>query len=427
MLIDIPKIYLKRVVIVGGGFAGIELAKRLQNTHQVVMIDKNNYHTFQPLLYQVATAGIEADSIAFPLRKIFKGQKHFYFRMAEALEILPEKNTLRTSTGDISYDFLVVATGSDTSYFGMESLKENSMPMKSVREALDLRSMILQNFENAVTVTTEEERSALMTYVIAGGGPTGVELAGSLGELKKHVLPNDYPELDFHRMEIHLIDTAPRILAAFGEKASVKAREYLEMLEVKVWLGYRVTNYDGVTVTTDKEKTFHTPTLIWAAGVAGVSIPGIPAESIQRNGRVVVDEVNAVAGTSNVFAVGDAAAMKTEGFANGHPQVAQVAIQQATRLGKNLASGKARMHWDKFVYKDKGSMATVGMHRAVVESKFITTQGFIAWLLWLFVHLMALVGFRNRLVVFFSWLISYFNYDHGLRLIIRPSQRKKKQ
>ncbi len=427
MLIDIPKIYLKRVVIVGGGFAGIELAKRLRNTHQVVMIDKNNYHTFQPLLYQVATAGIEADSIAFPLRKIFKGQKHFYFRMAEALEILPEKNIIRTSTGDISYDFLVIATGSDTSYFGMESLKENSMPMKSVREALDLRSMILQNFEKAVTVTTEEERTALMTYVIAGGGPTGVELAGSLGELKKHVLPNDYPELDFHRMEIHLIDSAPRILAAFGEKASEKAREYLEMLEVKVWLGYRVTNYDGVFVTTDKEKTFHTPTLIWAAGVAGVSIPGIPPESIQRNGRVVVDEVNAVAGTTNIFAVGDVAAMKTAEFPNTHPQVAQVAIQQATRLGKNLASGKARAHWDKFVYKDKGSMATVGMHRAVVESKFITTQGFIAWILWLFVHLMALVGFRNRLVVFFNWLISYFNYDHGLRLIIRPSQRKKKQ
>lgn len=426
MLIDIPKIYLKRVVIIGGGFAGIELAKRLRNTHQVVMIDKNNYHTFQPLLYQVATAGIEADSIAFPLRKIFKGHKHFYFRMAEALEIVAAQNTLRTSIGDINYDFLVVATGSDTSYFGMESLKANSMPMKSVREALDLRSMILQNFEKAVAVKSEEERSALMTYVIAGGGPTGVELAGALGELKKHVLPNDYPELDFKNMQIHLVDTSPRLLMAFGEKASGKAKDYLEMLDVKVWLGYRVTNYDGKVVTTDKEKSFNTLTMIWAAGVAGVSIAGVPPGSIQRNGRVKVDETNLVAGTENIFAVGDVAAMATKDYPNNHPQVAQVAIQQATRLGKNLASGVAKAHWQKFVYKDKGSMATVGMRRAVVESKIITTQGFIAWILWLFVHLMALVGFRNRLVVFFNWLISYFNYDHGLRLIIRPSHRNKK-
>jgi NADH dehydrogenase len=427
MTIDIPKIYLKRVVIVGGGFAGIELAKRIRNTHQVVMIDKNNYHTFQPLLYQVATAGIEPDSIAFPLRKIFKGQNHFYFRMAEALEILPEKNTLRTSIGDIDYDFLVIATGSDTSYFGMESLKENSMPMKSVREALELRSMILQNFEKAVSATTEEERAALMTYVIAGGGPTGVELAGALGELKKHVLPNDYPELDFRNMQIHLIDTSTRLLTAFGEKASAKASDYLKQLEVKVWLGYRVTNYDGEFVTTDKGKIFHTPTMIWAAGVAGVSIPGIPADSIQKNGRVTVNEVNLVSATKNIFAIGDVAYMITTDYPKGHPQVAQVAIQQATRLGKNLASGKLQEHWEKFVYKDKGSMATVGMHRAVVESKFITTQGFFAWILWIFIHLMALVGFRNRLVVFFNWLISYFNYDHGLRLIIRPSSRRKKQ
>ncbi|MDQ3109499.1 MAG: NAD(P)/FAD-dependent oxidoreductase [Bacteroidota bacterium] len=426
MLIDIPKIYLKRVVIVGGGFAGIELAKQLRNTHQVVMIDKNNYHTFQPLLYQVATAGIEADSIAFPLRKIFKGQKHFYFRMAEALEILPQQNTLRTSVGDITYDFMVIATGADTSYFGMESLKENSMPMKSVREALELRSMILSNFEKAVGSTSPEERSALMTYVIAGGGPTGVELAGALGELKKHVLPNDYPELDFKNMQIHLVDPGERLLNSFGEKASEKARDYLEMLGVKIWLGVRVTNYDGKVVTTNKQ-TFDTVTMIWAAGVAGVSIPGIPESSIQRNGRVSVDEMNGVAGTENIFAVGDVASMTTTEFPKGHPQVAQVAIQQATRLGKNLASNKPKKNWDKFVYKDKGSMATVGMHRAVVESKFITTQGFIAWLLWIFVHLMALVGFRNRLVVFFNWLISYFNYDHGLRLIIRPSQRKKKQ
>lgn len=426
MQIDIPEIYLKRVVIVGGGFAGIELAKRLRHTHQVVMIDKNNFHTFQPLLYQVATAGIEPDSIAFPLRKIFKGQKHFYFRMAKAEKINSEKNILHTSTGEIRYDHLVIATGSDTSYFGMENLKENSMPMKSVREALDLRSMILQNFEKAVTAESEEERNALMTYVIAGGGPTGVELAGALGELKKHVLPNDYPELDFKKMEIILMDPSPRLLTAFKEEASGKAEKYLGMLDVNVWLNTRVSNYDGKFVTTDKGKIIHSTTMIWAAGVAGVSIPGLPEKSIQKNGRVSVDEWNRVEGTENIYAVGDVSFMPVKGYEKGHPQVAQVAIQQARQLGKNLASGKQKPYWTKFVYKDKGSMATVGMHRAVVESKFITTQGFFAWILWLFVHLMALVGFRNRLMVFFNWLISYFSYDHGIRLIIRPSSRTKK-
>jgi NADH dehydrogenase len=427
MLIDIPEIYLKRVVIVGGGFAGIELAKRLRDTHQVVMIDKNNYHTFQPLLYQVATAGIEPDSIAFPLRKIFKGHKHFYFRMAKAEEVIREKNILRTSIGDIHYDHLIIATGSDTNYFGMESLKENSMPMKSVREALDLRSMILQNFEKAVSAQSEEERNALMTYVIAGGGPTGVELAGALGELKKHVLPNDYPELDFRHMKIHLIDPGSRLLASFKEKASEKSRKYLEMLGVNVWLNTRVSNYDGKSVTTDQGKTIQTFTMIWAAGVAGVFIPGLPEHSIQKNGRINVDEWNRVEGTENIYAVGDVAFMPAKDFEKGHPQVAQVAIQQAKQLGKNLASGKEKKSWTKFIYRDKGSMATVGMHRAVVESKLITSQGYFAWLLWLFVHLMALVGFRNRLVVFFNWLISYFSYDHGLRLIIRPSPRNKNQ
>ncbi len=427
MFIDIPEISLERVVIVGGGFAGIELAKRLRDTYQVVMIDKNNYHTFQPLLYQVATAGIEADSIAFPLRKIFKGYKHFYFRMAEALEIRPSENILRTSIGEVKYDYLVVATGSDTSYFGMESLRQHSLPMKSVREALDLRSIILQNFETALLVTDPEEREALMTYVIAGAGPTGVELAGALGELKKHVLPNDYPELNFKLMKIHLVDGGPRVLASFRERSSEKAAEYLSRLDVQSWMNIRVTHYDGRLVKTDKETTFRTATLIWAAGVSGVSLPGIPEAAVQRSGRITVDRLNCVQGTENIFALGDVAYMATEDFPKGHPQVAQVAIQQATRLGKNLASRVKREQWKAFEYNDKGSMATVGMHRAVVESKLITSQGFFAWLLWIFVHLMALVGFRNRVVVFFNWLISYFNYDRGLRLIIRPSHPKHTQ
>lgn len=427
MFIDIPEISLERVVIVGGGFAGIELAKRLRDRFQVVMIDKNNYHTFQPLLYQVATAGIEADSIAFPLRKIFKGYKHFYFRMAEAHGIVPAENILRTSIGEVKYDFLVVATGSDTSYFGMESLRRNSLPMKSVREALDLRSTILQNFETALLVSDPQEREALMTYVIAGAGPTGVELAGALGELKKHVLPNDYPELNFRQMQIHLVDGGPRVLASFSERSSKKAEEYLERLDVKSWMNIRVTDYDGRLVKTDKEHSFNTATLIWAAGVSGVSLPGIPEAAVQRSGRITVDQLNCVKGSENIFALGDVAYMETKDYPKGHPQVAQVAIQQATRLGKNLASRMERGLWKPFEYNDKGSMATVGMHRAVVESKLITSQGFFAWLLWIFVHLMALVGFRNRVVVFFNWLISYFNYDRGLRLIIRPSHRNHTQ
>jgi NADH dehydrogenase len=426
MDIDVPKINLPRVVIIGGGFAGMEIAKRLRDKFQVVMVDKNNFHTFQPLLYQVATAGVEPDSIVFPLRKVFKGFKNFYFRMAEAKEIIPEKNILRTSIGDIIYDHLVIATGSDTNYFGMEELRENSLPMKTVREALDLRSCILQNFEMAVTTSDMREREALMTYVIVGGGPTGVELAGALGELKKHVLPNDYPELDLGKMKIHLVEHGDRVLGTMNEKSSEKAKKYLEQLDVNVLLKTRVTAYDGRSVKTGDAEKFYAATLIWAAGVMGVTIPGIPASSISPNGRIAVNEFNRVEGTQNIYALGDVALMKTEKYPKGHPQVAQVALQQATQLGKNISSGMDVAQWKPFHYHDKGSMATVGRNRAVVESKAITTQGFFAWLIWMFVHLLFLVGFRNRIIVFFNWLISYFNYDRGMRLIIRPFSRNKK-
>lgn len=424
MLIDVPKTNLKRVVIIGGGFAGLELSKQLHNHFQVVMIDKNNFHTFQPLLYQVATAGIEPDSIVYPLRKVFKGYGHFHFRMAGAHEVKPDQNLLHTSIGDIHYDYLILATGSDTSYFGMERLRQYSMPMKSVQEALDLRSCILQNFETALISPDQNEREALMNYVIAGGGPTGVELAGALGELKKHVLPNDYPELDFRQMKITLIEGGPRILGTFKEKAGEKAKGYLEELGVKVLLNTRVTDYDGSVATTHEGATLHTKTLIWAAGVMGVSVPGIPKEAIQPNGRITIDEYCRVQGTKNIFAVGDVALMKTPEYPKGHPQVAQVAIQMGTWLGKNLCCGDDPKPWKKFEYRDKGSMATIGRNKAVVESKIVTTQGFIAWLLWMFVHLIALVGFRNRLVVFFNWLVNYFSYDRGMRLIIRPFEKK---
>ncbi|HTF03540.1 MAG TPA: NAD(P)/FAD-dependent oxidoreductase [Bacteroidia bacterium] len=421
---DIPKSAKKRVVIVGGGFGGIELVRQLKGRFQVVLIDKNNFHTFQPLLYQVATAGIEADSIVFPLRKIFKGYKDFYFRMAEAIRIDQDAKVLTTSIGTMSYDYLVIATGTDTSFFGNEKLRELTLQMKTVREALDLRSYILQNFEKALTTEEGVEREALLDYVIAGAGPTGVELAGALSELKRHVLPNDYPEIDFSRMQIYLLDGSQRVLAAMHEKSSEKALGYLKQMGVDVWLNTRVTDYDGLTVTTNTGKQLHTRTLVWAAGVKGVPVAGIDAAVINAASRILTDRKCKVKGSENLYVIGDAAYIENDpDYAKGHPQVAQGAIQQATLVGKNFIREQKGEPLKDFSYYDKGSMATIGRNRAVVEISWIKTQGFFAWLMWMFVHLMSLVGFRNRLVVLFNWTISYINYDRGMRLIIRPFRK----
>ena len=426
MEINIPKTNLPRVLIIGGGFGGMTLARTLnKRAFQVVMIDRNNYHTFQPLLYQVATGGLEPDSIAFPLRKIFSKQENFIFRMAEVLNIDPEEKKVETTIGSIEYDYLVLATGSTTNFFGNEQLETFAVGMKTIPESLDLRSFILQNFEQALQGRTGEEKDVLLKYVVVGGGPTGVETSGALAELKRHVLPNDYPELDLRQMEIHLIEAGDQLLAGMSEKSSQDALEALEKLGVHVWLNTLVTDYDGTHLQTNQEVDFEASTVIWAAGVKGNVINGLGEEIVQKGNRLEVDEYNRIKGFENIFAVGDLALMRTEEYPNGHPQVSPAAIQQGKNLGRNLPALIKGAPLRGFKYFDKGSMATIGRNKAVVDFRKIHLKGFIAWLGWMFVHLLFLIGFRNRLVVFVNWVWSYLTYDKGTRLIIRPFKRKQ--
>ncbi len=423
MKINIPEVSLPRVVIVGGGFGGLALARNLKNKgFQIVLIDKNNYHTFQPLLYQVATAGLEPDSIAFPLRKIFKKHEHFYFRMAEVTRVDASKKQLHTNIGVVNYDYLVVATGSRTNYFGMADMEAESMPMKSIPEALNLRSLILQNFEKALLTSSLERQRSLMTFVIIGGGPTGVELAGALGELKKHVLNKDYPDLDLRKMEIHLIEANERLLAGMDKQSSAKAHEYLRELGVNVWLSTSVKQTHDNEVLTNTDMTFKSDTIVWTAGVVGATLPGLEAAEV-KGGRLRVDEFNQVAGAPCVFAIGDVAAMITDANPKGHPMLAPVAIQHGELLADNLQRLQQGKALKPFAYNNKGSMATIGRNRAVVELPGFRFQGLFAWYVWMFVHLITLVGFKNRLVVLVNWVWNYVNYDRGVRLIIRPFKK----
>ncbi len=420
--LNIPDTNLERVVVVGCGFAGLNLVKKLNNKpFQLVMIDKHNYHTFQPLLYQVATAGLEPDSIAYPIRNIFKKQKNFFFRLAVADGIIPEKNILKTNIGELDYDHLVIATGSSTNYFGNKNIERDSVPMKSVPEALNLRSIILQNFEAASLTDNLKEREKLMNFVIVGGGPTGVELAGALAELKLHVLPNDYPDLDFRRMSIHLLEGQDRVLPPMSSKASDYALNYLESLGVQVWLDTMVKDYDGSVVTTNK-KNLPASTLIWAAGVKGTIVKGTREESVEKS-RYLVNEYNQLKGYDNIYAIGDVAAMLTDEHPRGHPMLAQVAIQQGENLAKNLVRWQKKQEAIAFKYKDPGTMATVGRNKAVADLGKIKVGGVLGWFLWMVVHLISLVGFRNKVVVLINWFFNYFSYDRKIRLIIRPVNR----
>jgi NADH dehydrogenase len=420
MNLQFPESEHPRIVIVGGGFGGIELAKRLKNKpFQVVMLDKHNYHTFQPLLYQVATGGLEAESIAFPLRKIFKGQKNLTFRVTKVTNIDAEKNCLKTDIGDISYDYLVLATGSTSNFFGNKEIEQNSMPMKSIPEALDLRSLILQNFEKSLIETDVIKKHALLNFVVVGGGPTGVETSGAIAELKKHVIPNDYPEMDLNKINIYLVENSPELLGPMSPQAQVKSKEFLIKMGVQVMNQTRVLGYDGLTLTLQDKDPIMASTVIWSAGVKGELVAGLDRAEIVRGGRLKTDRQNLIVGYQNIYAIGDVASIIDEETPNGHPGVAPVAIQQGHHLAKNLVKIIENKPLEPFKYFDKGSMATVGRNKAVVDIGKIRFQGVFAWFTWMFVHLMSLVGFRNKIIVFVNWLWSYFSYDRGTRLIIR--------
>lgn len=426
--LNIPMTNLPRVVIVGAGFAGINLAKGLDSSKmQVILLNKTNYHSFQPLLYQVATAGLEPDSIAHSVRSIFKKENHFYFRIADVQKIDATQNMLITDLGSISYDHLVIATGSETNYYGNANIQKYSMAMKTVPEAINMRSLIIQNLEAALLTNDLEERNSLMNFVIVGGGPTGVELAGAFAELKRHVLPTDYPDLDIRRMNVHLIQAMPSLLVGMSQKSGEKAKKYLEKMGVTIWFDTIVSDYDGVNVKTNKQN-FQTRTLIWTAGVKGAIIEGLPQES-QAGGRFLVNEYNEVKGFTNIYAIGDIACMVSEKYPKGHPMVAQPAIQQGRLLAKNITRKLKNKSLKPFVYWDKGSMATVGRNKAVVDLGKMRFSGWFAWLLWMFIHLAFLVGFRNKIVALVNWIIQYFQYNKGVRLIIRPykSEYEKEQ
>lgn len=434
MVIDIPNRKKGRVVIIGGGFGGIQVAKKLaKKDFQVVIIDKNNYHIFQPLLYQVATSVLEAESIAYPIRKIFKKAKNVYFRQGEVTAVRPEENMIDLGGDEMHYDHLVIASGAKTNFFGNEGLIISAMPMKSVLEALDLRSMILQNFEKTLRNSNERKRQGMMNIVIAGAGPTGVELAGALGELKQHVLPKDYPELDFDQMNVYIVQSGARVLPMLSEKSSERAKKYLEKLGVTVVLNTRVLDFFGDYVQTNTEQDIIARTLIWTAGVIGNPVEGLGSESVNKGGRIEVDAFNRVKGFDNIYAIGDVASMVSEDYPRGHPMVAPVAMQQGENFAKNLVRASKDQPMMPFKYKDKGAMATVGKNKAVVEMNKLKLGGTPAWFIWMAVHLMSLVGFRNKVITFFNWTKNYFNSDRGMRLIItkfdlyEQKRKRKKQ
>lgn len=423
---NIPETAKKRIVIIGGGFAGMKFVqKSLCRNFQIVLLDKNNYHQFQPLLYQVATAGLEPSAIAFPLRKVLQKEENIHYRMAEVSEIFPEKQEIATNIGYLKYDFLILAMGTDTNFFGQENIQQNALSMKSAADAILIRNTILENFERALLQTSPNEMAKYLNIALVGGGPTGVELAGALSEMKRYIFPKDYPELDLSKMRIVLYESAPSLLTVMSAKASCRSQKYLEDMGVEIKTRIRVLDYDGNTASLSDGTAFETKTLIWAAGVKANTIKGLKPESYGRGGRIMVDRENRVKGYSNIFALGDLCLMETQKYPNGHPQLAQVAIQQASLLSKNLKRQANNQKMLSFEYINKGSMATVGRNRAVADMPGFKLSGFVAWALWSFVHLFTIMGVKNRLSIFLNWSWNYFTYDQSLRLLIKPKQSSK--
>lgn len=420
MEIRIKESSKERIVIIGGGFGGLRVAEMLsKGDYQVVLIDRNNFHQFQPLLYQVATSGLEPSSIIFPFRKIFQKQKHFHFRMAEVEQVLFETNEVQTSIGKLKYDHLIIATGAGNNFFGNERIAQFALPMKSINESLSLRNYILERFEESLSVA-ETDREELLTFVLAGAGPTGVELAGTLAEMKKFVLRKDYPELNFDQMKIIVVEGAPRVLNAMREESSIKADHYLKELGVEIRLKTRVNDYDGSVIALNNGEEIHTKTLIWAAGIQGNFLTGLPEESKTRGNRILTNGLNKVVGTTNIYAIGDVACIQGDAaYPNGHPQLAQVAIQQGKNIAKNFIDRQKGKAEELFHYKNLGSMATVGRNKAVVELPRRNFSGFLAWAVWMFVHLRSILGIKNKWIVFINWVWNYFTYNLSLRLIIK--------